>query len=215
MSQASVPGDGPVRDADHCEWEGKSEDESRLQPKFHSIPRWRWRWAGGAPGTGIQAFVVLQTQTLNVIRCWLDNDTVRLVFCTYQVAVFTINIMGKTRTHRSVGCVFQRELACVWVHALVPPIIRQHAPTQTHWDSFKEVVFIKSRFFAAQGSVICRCRRLWPAGGKCHLFCCLCNYTSKDVTLFEKIQGNRTPLKGTAHFLLLSCQCCSRMIFIL
>ncbi|KAI3364839.1 hypothetical protein L3Q82_001029 [Scortum barcoo] len=42
----------------------------------------------------------------------------------------------------------------------VPPIIRQHAPTRTHGGSFKEVVFIKSRFFAILGSVTCHCCRL-------------------------------------------------------
>ncbi len=30
----------------------------------------------GRPGSVIQAFVDLQTQTLNVIRCWLDKDKV-------------------------------------------------------------------------------------------------------------------------------------------
>lgn len=50
----------------------------------------------GEPCSGIQAPVVLQTQTLNAIRCWSDNDTgLRLVFCTYQGAVFTINILGE------------------------------------------------------------------------------------------------------------------------
>lgn len=113
----------------------------RFHPKVHSLLQWCWRWAG-MPGSVIQAFVVLQTQTLNMIRCWWDNDTVRLVFCTYQANVFTINIMGKTRKHHSVGCLFQRELecachmlVCVCMHVLVPPIIRQPAPAHTHTEA--------------------------------------------------------------------------------
>lgn len=158
MLQVSISGNGQSRAVDPHERKGRREVESR----FHCPPRQSWRWAG-TPATVIQAFVVLQTQTLNMIRCWLDNDTVWLVFYTYQVTVFTTNIMGEIRKHCSAGRVSQRELKCVsihvWVcmHALVPPIIRQHAPAHTHRGSFKEVVFIKSRFFAILGSVTCHC----------------------------------------------------------
>lgn len=55
-------------------------------------------------------------------------------------------------------------MACVCVfgvrahlHVLVPPIIRPHARAEGH---FKEVVFIKSRFFATRGSVTCHSCRL-------------------------------------------------------
>lgn len=134
MLQVPISGNGQIRAAHHHERKGR-EVTSGIQPEFHRLHRWSWRWAG-SPATIIQACVVLQTQTLNVIRCWLDNDTVRLIFCTYQVTVFTINIMSEIRTRCSVGRVSQRELdcayPCVCVHACISPTYYQAACTHTY-----------------------------------------------------------------------------------
>lgn len=51
---------------------------------------------------------------------------------------------------------------CVCVHACISPTHYQAACSHayTHGGRFKEVVFIKSRFFAIRGSVVCHSCRL-------------------------------------------------------
>lgn len=135
----------------------KGEEEEKIKRRLHSklLPSYpgRWRWVF-MPGTVIQIFVVLT----NKIRCWLDNDTVRLVCCTHQVAVFTINITP-----------------------LRPPA---HTHAHNSSSSYKGGGVYKVLLFAILGSVSCHC---WgPAGGKYHLFFCyscalsVCNKASKD-----------------------------------
>lgn len=76
-------------------------------------------------------------------------------FSAHTKPLYLLSILWVRPEHGIRVCV--STCVCVCMRVLVPPITRQHAP-HTHVEAaFKEVVFIKSRFFAILGSDACHC----------------------------------------------------------